>query len=154
MDGIMKTSENSRVKPFAPKFHKDSGGDSVLETRQATYTEYGAGVVFDDDVSDSAEYLETIHRKIALEPERHLMLALLEDAVVCFQKNLYARTAKKRAEFEEAEAWILNEEDKALFSFESVCNILGIEPGYLRRGLMEWKRDKVKTRTATQAKAA
>lgn len=150
----MKTSENSRVKPFAPKFRKDSGGDSVVESRGASYVEYGAGVVFDDDVSDSAEYLETIHRKVALEPERHLMLAVLEDAVVCFQKNLYSRTAKKRTEFEEAEAWILNQDDKALFSFESVCNILGIEPGYLRRGLMQWKKEKVKTRAATPAKAA
>jgi hypothetical protein len=153
MDGIMKTSENSRIRPFAPKFRKDSG-DSAVEAKAASYTEYGAGVVFDDDVSDSAEYLETIHRKVALEPEKHLILAVLEDAVVCFQKNLYARTAKKRTEFEEAEAWILNEEDRALFSFESVCNILGIEPGYLRLGLMEWKKEKARTRAATQAKAA
>lgn len=146
----MKTSEKSRVSPFAPK----SRSDAADRSREAGYTEYGAGVVFDDDVSDSAEYLETIRRKVALEPERHLMLAVLEDTIVCYQKNLYARTSKKRAEFAEAEAWIMNQDDKALFSFESICHTLGIEPGYLRRGLAEWTKAKAKARAAATAKAA
>lgn len=148
----MKRSDNSRVSPFAPKFRNEN--DSSKESRHTSYTEYGAGIVFDDDVADSAEYLETIRRKVALEPERHLMLAVLEDALVCFQKNLFARTAKKRAEFAEAEGWILSEDDSALFSFETVCDTLGIEPGYLRRGLAEWKKVKVKARAAATAEAA
>jgi hypothetical protein len=152
MDGTMNTSENksggSKVSSFAPKHQQDSSAKS------ASYTEYGAGIVFDDDVSDSAEYLETIRRKVALEPEHHLMLAILEDAVVCFQKNLYARTAKKRTEFEEAEAWILSDNDTALFSFESICATLGIEPGYLRRGLVAWRKERAKARAAGTAKAA
>ena len=104
--------------------------------------------MFDNDASDGAEYLDTIRRKVALEPERHLMLAILEDAVVSFQKNLHARTAKKRALFEEAEAWLLHEEDSALFSFASVCNLLEIEPTYLRRGLMTWKRENAPAKAA------
>lgn len=152
MDGMMNTSknrsENGKVSSFAPNYRKDSSAQA------SSYTEYGAGVVFADDVSDSAEYLETIRRKVALEPEHHLMLAVLEDAVVCFQKNLYARTAKKRAEFEEAEAWIFNEEDTGLFSFESICMTLGIEPSYLRRGLVAWKKERAKARAAGTAKAA
>jgi len=144
----MNTSDSTSVTSFTPKSRKDSSNQS------SSYTEYGAGVVFDDDVSDSAEYLETMRRKIALEPERHLMLAVLEDAIVCFQKNLYARTAKKRAEFEGAEAWILHEADTGLFSFESICDTLGIEPGYLRHGLLEWKKEKAKAHAAATAKAA
>jgi len=145
------TTDNhaTKVRPFAPRFNKGPGaGADGAEPGRPAYTEYGAGIVFSDDASDGAEYLETIRRKTALEPERHLMLAILEDAVVSFQKNLNARSAKKRAQFEEAEAWLLDEKDSALFSFESICNTLGVEPSYLRRGLMAWKRENAPAKAA------
>jgi len=150
-----KTTENTKIRPFAPKFHGGpSDGFNGAGSESRPYTEYGKGVVFEDDASDAAAYLETIRRNVALEPERHLMLAILEDAIVAFQKNLYARTAKKRVQFEEAEAWILDDEDYALFSFESICNVLGIEPSYLRRGLLGWKKSQAKVRSTAPAKAA
>lgn len=150
-----KTTDNTNRRPFAPKFRGDpSDGPNGARSETTPYNEYGKGVVFEDDASDGAAYLETIRRNVAFEPERHLMLAILEDAIVAFQKNLYTRTAKKRVLFEEAEAWILDEKDYALFSFESICDVLGIEADYLRRGLMGWKKGKAKTRTAAPAKAA
>ena len=142
------TTNDTKVRPFTSRFRKDDAGVKGADTERVPYAEYGAGIVFDNDASDGAEYLDTIRRKVALEPERHLMLAILEDAVVSFQKNLHARTAKKRAQFEEAEAWILQAGDSALFSFESICNILGIEPTYLRRGLMTWKREHAPAKAA------
>lgn len=142
------TTDNTKVRSFAARFHKGpaTGSDAGGET--AYNSDYGAGVVFENDASDGAEYLDTIRRKIALEPERHLMLAILEDAIVSFQKNLHARNAKKRAQFEEAEAWILDEKDSALFSFESICDLLGVEPTYLRRGLIAWKKENSPARAA------
>jgi hypothetical protein len=68
-----------------------------------------------------------------------LMLAVLEDAIVCFQENVVAIAPKRKALFREAEEWILNEEDSYLYSFENICDDLGFEPFYLRRGLMQWK---------------
>jgi hypothetical protein len=42
--------------------------------------------------------------------------------------------------FVEAEEWFESQDDEWLFSFESVCAVLGFEPEYLRRGLRAWKR--------------
>jgi len=71
------------------------------------------------------------------------MLAVLEDAVFCFQKNLVAQTGNKKTLFQEAEDWILEEECEWLFSFENICEALGINAKYLKKGLMGWKRRKL-----------
>jgi hypothetical protein len=41
--------------------------------------------------------------------------------------------------FEEAEAWLFFDESNRVFSFVSVCNLLGFDPDYLRRGLRQWQ---------------
>jgi hypothetical protein len=69
------------------------------------------------------------------------MLAVLQDAVVCFQDNVTAVTSRKRALFREAEEWILNDDKSYLCSFDNICESVGLNPGYLRRGLMRWKED-------------
>ena len=93
--------------------------------------------LFEADEADHSLYLETIKGR-SLEPEEGLMLAVLEDAVSCFQQNIQARTGKKSQLFRDAEAWIFGENEDHLFSFESVCEILRINPAYLRRGLQNW----------------
>jgi hypothetical protein len=41
--------------------------------------------LFDPDTLLSAQYFENLRRKTPIEPEKRLMLAVLEDAVNCFQ---------------------------------------------------------------------
>ena len=106
--------------------------------------EHEATSLFQPDTLITAQYFETICRRPNLEPEQSLMLAVLEDAVFCFQKNLFARTSNKKALFQEAEDWILEEECDWLFSFENICEVVGINPKYLRQGLMSWKRRKLR----------
>lgn len=115
---------------------------------------FDAVMLFDADGVDAAQYAETIQRKTPLEPEKLLLLALLEDAISCYRKYLFARTAKRQTEFREAEKWIFDIEDVRFVSFENVCGILGIEPSYLRRGLREWKADKVAARASAMGEAA
>ena len=45
-----------------------------------------------------------------LEPEKKLMLAILEDAVACFQKYVFARDGKGKALFRETEDWVLEQQ--------------------------------------------
>ncbi len=95
--------------------------------------------VFQPDILSSSQFFATYERKFHLDPERTLLLAVLQDAVVCFQENLFATSKKKQAIFMEAEEWIVKEDKSYLYSFENVCELLGFEPEYLRRGLIRWK---------------
>ena len=86
------------------------------------------------------EFLDRLTRRDVREEEQALMLATLEDAIACFQKYALARGGKGIALFQEAEDWILDESSDWLFSFENVCEVLGLNPKYVRQGLLEWKK--------------
>ena len=64
-----------------------------------------------------------------------LMLAILEEALVTFQKGLIACDAAQRCRSREADRWIASEDEDFVFSFESICSSLKIDAGYLREGL-------------------
>ena len=74
-----------------------------------------------------------------LEGERRLMLAILEDAVSCFQKYAGASRPRSRRLFQEADEWFMEEGDSWVFSFESICAVLNINPDYFRTSLKRWK---------------
>jgi len=62
--------------------------------------------LFQPDALLSDQNLDSFRRHATFEPERQLMLALLEDAIKTFQDNLSASAGKKRRLFEAAEEWI------------------------------------------------
>src|SRR5512143_3051056 len=90
--------------------------------------------VFQPDILISAQYLATYRRRFHLNPEQLLMLAVLEDAIICFQTHVLASCKRKRLLHLEAEQWVLDEDKSYLFSFENICDALGLEPAYLRQG--------------------
>ena len=69
---------------------------------------------------------------------RALMLALLEDAIACFQGRFFKPSRTNEKLFVEAEEWIGSSDD-GIFSFNNVCETLGLHPGRLRKGLEQWK---------------
>jgi hypothetical protein len=95
--------------------------------------------LFQPDTLLPAQYLETQRRKSHLEPEKLLMLAVLEDAIACFQKYVLARDVKGRQMFRETEEWVMAEESDWLFSFDNICEVMGLNPRYIRGGLVRWK---------------
>jgi len=97
--------------------------------------------LFQPDTLLPDQFLDTYRRKLHLEPEKKLMLAILEDATACFQKYTFARDSKGKALFRETEEWVFAKGDQGIFSFDSVCEILSLDPDYVRRGLAEWKRN-------------
>ena len=85
-------------------------------------------------------YLEAVCRKADLDAEQVLMLAVLEDAVSCFQKYSSARDKIETSRFHEAEEWILQQgKSNWLFSFDNICEALDLNPGYIREGLLHWR---------------
>jgi len=97
--------------------------------------------LFQPDTLLPAQFLDTYRRKAHLEPETSLMLAVLEDAVACYQKYALAREGNGLELFREAEEWILQKDAQWLFSFDNICESLGMNPEYLRAGLVRWKRN-------------
>ncbi|HEU4639326.1 MAG TPA: hypothetical protein VFS84_10770, partial [Candidatus Binatia bacterium] len=85
------------------------------------------------------QFLATYQRTFRLDPEKVLMLAVLQDAVTCFQENIAATCKRKRALYQEAEEWFDAEDKSYLFSFENICEALGFDVSYLRQGLLRWK---------------
>jgi hypothetical protein len=77
------------------------------------------------------------------EPLRRLMVAMLVDAIRCFQTKLEARQPAKRQEFAEVRSWIFSEEDNGFFSFTAVCDALEIDAQAIRKGLARWAEKKL-----------
>lgn len=94
--------------------------------------------LYEPDTLFSAQYFETYKRSAPLEPERELMLAVLQDAIRCFQDYLLARDRKRERLFREAEEWFNKQESDWLFSFETICEVLGLDSQYIRRGLISF----------------
>jgi hypothetical protein len=95
--------------------------------------------VFQPDILVENQFQATYRRRFSLDPERVLMLAVLQDAVVCFQDNVSATCKRKRSMHLDAEEWIMNDDRSYLFSFANVCEALGYDPQYMRQGLLRWK---------------
>jgi len=123
---------------FNNKGSKPSFGPAAFDTDERISS------LFQPDTVLAAQYLETARRKIILEPEKQLLLAVLEDGIKCFQENVAATTAKRKQLFAEAEEWILERDRDWLFSFENACDVLGLNPAYLRQGLLRWKSRKLR----------
>jgi hypothetical protein len=97
------------------------------------------GSLFQPDTLLGEDYAANFRRKIPLEPERTLLLAVLEDGIRCFQENLFAVNGKRRTLFDEAKEWLFSDDANWFCSFVSICTLLNLEPNYIRRGLKEWE---------------
>lgn len=103
--------------------------------------------LFQPDTLLPDQYLDTFRRKLHLEPEKKLMLAILEDAIACYQKYIFARDGKGAALFREAEEWVEERGSGSVFTFDSACESLGLNPEYLRRGMADWTKAALAQRT-------
>jgi hypothetical protein len=97
------------------------------------------GQLFQPDSLVNSEYFNSIRRSTVLEPEKSLMLAILEDAVGCFQGYIDSQNPKGKKLFEEARDWIFDRNDEWIFSFNNICEVFGQDPDYLRMGLLKWQ---------------
>jgi len=92
--------------------------------------------IFADDMTVTSKYWETVMRKNYSQPEKELMLAVLKDALMTYKKRV---PHSGNALFKEAETWFFDRERDRLFSFETICAVLGLSPGKIRQNLLSWK---------------
>jgi hypothetical protein len=84
--------------------------------------------------------------------EQRLMLALLADAINVYQQGVLSRNTRKRLLFIDADRWITaGAKCRHAFSFDTVCDALGINPSMLRRRMLTWKHE---LRRNVEARAA
>jgi hypothetical protein len=100
----------------------------------------GAGL-FEPDILLPNQYFAAFKRGRAVEGERRLMLAVLEDAVDSYRKCALARDPREQASFLEAREWFWSSDRSWLFAFENICDVLEMDADYLRTGLDRWRRD-------------
>jgi hypothetical protein len=95
--------------------------------------------IFQPDTLLPAQYLETVCSTALPEAEKKLLLAVLEDAISCFRDNISTQDKRKEKLFREAAEWIfIQNDDDWLYSFDSICETLGLNPGHVRKGLLHW----------------
>jgi len=80
--------------------------------------------------------LDDFQSNLYQEPEKMLMLAILVDAISCFVKLPAAAAMARKRQWLEARNWLCSDRLDWPFAFRNVCEVLGFDPDYLRRGLL------------------
>ena len=72
-----------------------------------------------------------------LEGEKRLMIAILKDAVECLEKHRGSRSIAGKMSYQSAIEWVEDTDTEWLYSFSSICDLLGFDPNYLREQLLK-----------------
>ena len=86
-----------------------------------------------------AQLIPAFRHDASRQPEKRLMLAVLEEAVAAYQKFACATTPLARREFLDAQEWIELDNDQWAFSFANICQALGLDAPAVRSGLRAWR---------------
>ena len=95
--------------------------------------------LFEPDALLPAQFYAAFRGGSAVRGEKRLMLAVLQDALDCYQKYAHARDPRGAQMFQESQEWVVSGDRSWLFSFENICDTLEINADYVRRGLREWR---------------
>jgi len=107
--------------------------------------------IFVPDTLLASQYFDRIRRRSDLTGEQRLMCAIIDDAVEAYLKHSAASQPHHRESFADAERWIETEDRTWIFSFDTICDYLGLDSDYLRRGL---RAAKLRARGATAVAVA
>jgi hypothetical protein len=97
-------------------------------------------IEFTEDLSDSilpSQYNDLLRRRSTVaDGEYRLLWSVLEDAIRSYLANKARSNATQSKRFEEVRNWFEPaDEPRNFFSFETVCDLLGVDSGRLLKGL-------------------
>jgi hypothetical protein len=72
--------------------------------------------------------------------EQRLLFAVLQDAMGSWFRYRDVSTIRGRHRFEEVAAWFASTDKGWLYAFERICEMLELDPDYIRLGLQRWHR--------------
>jgi hypothetical protein len=93
--------------------------------------------MFEPDVLIPGQYRALQGKVLSAEPR--LLFAVLEEAIHSYKTHIRAMRPRDRQIFREAEEWIESVDTQWFFSFENVCEILGLSADSVRQAMQEWK---------------
>ena len=99
--------------------------------------------LFAPDIILPEQFVEGARSDSYVSGEKALMLAVLEDAIRCFQEYFRTTRARPRMLSRQAERWIRTRDWNWPFSFNNVCEALGIDPDCMRDTLLRMKYDRL-----------
>jgi hypothetical protein len=82
-------------------------------------------------------------RRMEVMGEFILVQAILREAIRTYQKYAVKKGHRASRLFREVNEWFSSDDRQWFFSFVNVCDILGLEPTYIRTGLKLWRERKV-----------
>jgi hypothetical protein len=110
--------------------------------------------VLGPDVILPQQFFDGPRRDSDFSPEKALMLAVLEDAIRCFQEYFRTTRARPRMLSRQAERWIRTRDWNWPFSFNNVCDALSIDPDCMRDTLLRMKYDRLMDEQRPRANGA
>ncbi len=96
-----------------------------------------ASGVFAPDTLLPGQYFDRIRRGKDVTGEQRLMTAVLDFAVADYLKHAAAKDRLRQGLFADAERWFGSTDRTFLYAFETICDYLGLDAEYVRRGLHE-----------------
>jgi len=106
-----------------------------------------------NDNGDLVEKMRNVPSYQSWPGELKLVLALLENALLMYQKHALPKTRTGWEFFKESREWIENDNQKSPLSFSMVCEILELDRDYIRRKLRAWYESQITPRSrASQEK--
>lgn len=83
-----------------------------------------------------AQFNDIWHKSRAISPERALALAVLWEAVLDLDKYRFATRRRQQRLYWEAYEWITSEDRSWPFSFENLCDMIGLTVDPVRKQLL------------------
>ena len=115
-------------------------------TAESPRTSPGAGLELEPEVVLPSQFYGKGGIDASLQPEKRLMLAVLEDAVGTFQKYVWARDRAGQRLLAEVEEWFESNDIEWPYSFVNICNALSLDVDFMRGGLRRWKQQQLDAR--------
>jgi hypothetical protein len=78
-------------------------------------------------------------RRLEVMGEFVLVQAILREAIRTYQKFAVRKGTRANRLFREVSDWFSADDRQWFFSFVNVCDVLGLEPTYIRTGLKLWR---------------
>lgn len=74
------------------------------------------------------------------EPERRLMVAVLEEAIAVVVNAPSGDRNDRRSVVREAQRWFASDDSSSPFAFATICDVLGLDVDRVRQALARWPR--------------
>jgi hypothetical protein len=111
-----------------------------MEVRIARIIEDHTTTPLGPDTLVPAQYFAQVGSNAASQPEKRLMLAVLEEAIATFQRHVLSETRHGRRLAKEVEDWIAGTGEEWPFSFDNICAALDLDSQCIRAGMDRWRQ--------------